>query len=163
LPRLLEVTALADIIVYVASDERYNDEVPTQYLHMMLQTGKPVVVCLTKMRESDAPALVTHFQREVLSKLPPGVIGCLTIPHLTAAQLADPVHETARYRIPLLNQVGVLGSPAAAARRRSVRTATNFLINDQERLLAAAQADVKALESWRDTVQNGQVEFNNRY
>src|SRR5262249_8477389 len=29
-PRLLEIAALADVVVYVASDERYNDEVPTQ-------------------------------------------------------------------------------------------------------------------------------------
>src|SRR5207244_13304047 len=28
--RLMEVAALSDVIVYVASDERYNDEVPTQ-------------------------------------------------------------------------------------------------------------------------------------
>ena len=32
IPRLLEAAALADVIVYVASDERYNDEVPTQFL-----------------------------------------------------------------------------------------------------------------------------------
>ena len=65
MPRLLEVAGLADVIVYVASDERYNDEVPTQFLHLLLQAGKPVVVCLTKMREADAPALVAHFQKEV--------------------------------------------------------------------------------------------------
>ena len=55
-PRLLEVAALADVLVYVASDERYNDEVPTQFLKLLLQAGKPVVVCLTKMREADAAA-----------------------------------------------------------------------------------------------------------
>ena len=54
---MLEIAALADVIVYVASDERYNDEVPTQFLHLLLQAGKPVVVCLMKMREPDAPAL----------------------------------------------------------------------------------------------------------
>src|SRR5262249_45352611 len=37
--RLLEVAGLADIIIYVASDERYNDEVPTQFLGLLLQTG----------------------------------------------------------------------------------------------------------------------------
>src|SRR5205085_3250910 len=31
-PRLFEVAALADVVVYVASDERYNDEIPTQFL-----------------------------------------------------------------------------------------------------------------------------------
>ena len=55
-PRLLEVAALADVIVYVASDERYNDEVPTQFLHLLVRAGKAVVVVLTKMAESQAPA-----------------------------------------------------------------------------------------------------------
>ncbi|MCS7023139.1 MAG: 50S ribosome-binding GTPase, partial [Gemmataceae bacterium] len=35
--RLLEVAALADILVYVASDERYNDEVPTQFFHLLIK------------------------------------------------------------------------------------------------------------------------------
>src|SRR5215475_5211075 len=45
-PRLLEIAALADVLVYVASDERYNDEVPTQFLRLLLRSGKMVVVCL---------------------------------------------------------------------------------------------------------------------
>ncbi len=68
-PRLLEVCGLADVIVYVASDERYNDEVPTQFLKMLLQTGKTVVVCLVKMKEVDAPAFVAHFKKDVLGKI----------------------------------------------------------------------------------------------
>src|SRR5437763_1939577 len=106
-PRLLEVAGLADVIVYVASDERYNDEVPTEFLRLLLQAGKPVVACLVKMREADAPAFLEHFRREVIDKLPPGVVGCLPIPHLTAEQLADAVQSAARWRIPLLNQVAV--------------------------------------------------------
>ncbi|MBI1831379.1 MAG: 50S ribosome-binding GTPase, partial [Planctomycetes bacterium] len=69
-PRLLEVAALADVVVYVASDERYNDEVPTQFLRVLLQAGKMVVICLMKMREADAPAFLAHFQREVLDRMP---------------------------------------------------------------------------------------------
>src|SRR5262249_17499903 len=106
--RLLEVVGLADIIVYVASDERYNDEVPTQYLRLLLQAGKPVVICLVKMKEADAPAMVAHFQNEVLSRLPGGAFACIPIPYLTPEQLANLNGETARYRIPLVNQVMVL-------------------------------------------------------
>jgi hypothetical protein len=161
--RLLEAAALADVLVYVASDERYNDEVPTQFLSLLVQTGKPVVVCLTKMRESDAPALTAHFQREVLGRLPQAVVECLAIPFLTPAQLADPVHQAARYRIPLLNQVAVLGEPPVAARQQAVRGAASYLVANCDRLLAVARQDLAALQSWRDIVQAGQVEFNNRY
>ena len=61
-PRLIEVAALADVVVYVASDERYNDEVPTQFLHLLVRAGKAVVVVLTKMAEAQAGQIVEHFQ-----------------------------------------------------------------------------------------------------
>src|SRR5262249_20527496 len=127
IPRLLEAAALADVLVYVASDERYNDEMPTQFLELLLRTGKPVVCCLMKMREAEAPVIVDHFRKEVLSRMPPGVVGTLAIPYMTPAQLADPVRNAGRYRIPLVNQVMVLGNPALTARRRGVYGAVRYL------------------------------------
>ena len=64
------MAGLADVLVYVASDERYNDEVPTQFLRLLLQTSKPVIVVLTKMREADAEPLVQHFRQEVVKTMP---------------------------------------------------------------------------------------------
>jgi len=167
IPRLMEAAALADILVYVASDERYNDEVPTQFLDLLLQTGKPVVVCLLKMKDSDAPALIAHFQKEVVSHLPHppggGVVSTLAIPFLTLAQLADPARQAARYRIPLLNQVAVLGMPPLSARRRSVAGATAYLVRHTEQLLSVAQQDLRAMQSWQSVVVAGQAEFEQRY
>jgi hypothetical protein len=162
-PRLLEVSGLADVIVYVASDERYNDEVPTQFLHLLLETGRPVVTCLMKMQEADAPALVAHFQREVLARMPAGTVGCLPIPQLSREQLADPARLAPRHRIPLLNQVAVLGSSPAALRRRTVRGAMNFLCSACQQLLHVAREDITALQNWRNLVHGGQVEFDQRY
>ncbi len=161
--RLIEVASLADVIVYVASDERYNDEVPTQFLHLLLEAGKPVVVCLTKMREADAPALAGHFQQEVVSRMPRGVVGVLALPFLTPSQLLDTSTLLARYRIPLLNQVAVLGANVQAARRRTVLGANHFLVHVHERLLAVARNDLAALESWQALVRTGQAEFDARY
>jgi len=161
--RLLEIAGLADVIVYVASDERYNDEAPTQFLSLLLQAGKPVVCCLMKMREGNAPAIIDHFQKEVLAKIGAGNVPCLAIPHLTPEQLADPVHLAAKYRIPLLNQVTVLGEPPEAARRRGVRWAANYLQASQDRLLGAVRRDLAALQEWRRVVLNGQIEFDSRY
>jgi hypothetical protein len=161
--RLLEIAGLADVIVYVASDERYNDEAPTQFLNLLLQAGKPVVCCLMKMREENAPAIIDHFQKEVLAKIGAANVPCLAIPHLTPEQLADPIHLAAKYRIPLLNQVTVLGEPAEAARRRGVRWAANYLQAAQDRLLGAVRRDLAALQEWRRVVLNGQIEFDSRY
>lgn len=162
-PRLLEVASLADVIVYVASDERYNDAVPTQYLKLLLQTGKLVVVCLVKMKEPDVPSFLQHFQSDVLAKLPGRVVACLAIPHLSREQLADPLRLANLWRIPLLNQVSVLGDPPAAARQRSVQATLMFLRAGQELLLGVAKADLEALESWRRIVVEGRNEFDNRY
>ncbi len=161
--RLLEVAALADVIVYVASDERYNDEVPTQFLRMLLQAGKNVTVCLVKMREADAPAFVGHFKADVLGRMPRAPVDVLAIPHLSHAQLADPVRHAAKYRIPLVNQINVLGEPINLARRRTVQNAIHFLQGQHQRLLGVAQKDLAALEGWRNAVQEGQVEFDSRY
>jgi hypothetical protein len=167
IPRLIEVAALADVVVYVASDERYNDEVPTQFLELLVETGKPVVACLVKMREADAPALLAHFRREVLAHLAQprggGVVACLPIPHLSAEQLADPARAAARFRVPLLNQVAVLGHPAAAARRRTVLGAVSYLVRKQEQLLGVARQDLAALQSWQAVVNAGRSEFEGRY
>jgi hypothetical protein len=162
-PRLLEVSGLADVLIYVASDERYNDEVPTQFLHLLLQTGKPVIACLVKMKETDAPALLAHFKQEVLDRLTPKVVSCLAVPYLEPEQRADPVHKAPKYRIPLLNQVAVLGGAAEAARKRSVQGAARYIKAGKDHLMAAAKEDVAALQTWRATVQTGQVEFDSRY
>src|SRR4051812_41319967 len=138
IPRLLEAAGLADVIVYVASDERYNDEVPTQFLKLLLQAGKPVIVCLTKMNEVNAEPLVKHFREEVVAGLPDGlgrgVISVVPIPYLSARQLADPVREAGRYRVPLVNQVAVLGNPPATARRRTIVGGCRLLTQQQSAL-----------------------------
>ena len=162
-PRLLEVTALADVVVFVASDERYNDEVPSQFLRLVLQSGKMVVVCLMKMKEADAPAFVAHFQREVLDRMPARAVATLTVPHLTPLQIVDPNRNAPTFRVPIVNQIFVLGEPASAARRRTVRAATNYLNTHQQHLLTVARDDLTALDGWRLLVREGQNEFDARY
>jgi hypothetical protein len=163
-PRLLEVAGLADVIVYVASDERYNDAVPTQFLRLLLEAGKPVIVCLTKMSEAAAATILAHFQKEVLERVPPGRVKCLAIPHLTPEELSDPRQGKAKeYRTLLLNQVAVLGDAPAATRRRTVESITRFLTGATERLLAVARDDVAVMQKWRAEVHYGQLEFDQRY
>jgi 50S ribosome-binding GTPase len=162
-PRLLEIAALADVIVYVASDERYNDEVPTEFLRLLLRSGKMVVVCLMKMREADAPAFVAHFQGAVLDQMPARAVATLTVPQLTQAQLINPNRNAPTFRVPIVNQIFVLGSPPEAARQRTVRAAAAYLSSHQQHLLSVAQDDLIALEGWQNLVREGQTEFDARY
>lgn len=164
-PRLIEASGLADVVVYVASDERYNDEIPTQFLKMLLHTNKPVVVCLMKMREADAAAMAAHFRKEVLDGMPDGlgrgVVSVLPVPFLSRQQLADPINEAKKYRIPLLNQVAVLGG--AASRRRNVVGASNYLTRHQAELVSVAKNDLDTMQRWQQVCVSGQGEFEGRY
>lgn len=162
-PRLLEVAALADVVVYVASDERYNDAVPTQYLKLLLQAGKAVVVCLVKMKEPDVPVFLQHFQSSVLTQMPGKAVACIAVPHLSREQLVDPLRLANAWRIPLVNQINVLAEPAETARRRSVLAAMNFLKSGEHVLLGVARQDLEALDTWRRIVQEGRTEFDTRY
>lgn len=159
--RLIEVAALADVIVFVASDERYNDEIPTRFLDLFLRTGKTVIVCLVKVREDDAAAFVDHFKKDVGKRLsaPPAAI--VTIPHLPFAQLRDPVEQAGAFRERLLAEVRRLSH--GDARQRTVQAALRYLKAHQGELETVAREDLAALDGWRKTVQAGQAEFEERY
>jgi hypothetical protein len=116
-----------------------------------------------KMREEDATAFVAHFNQEVVSKLPSGVMSTLAIPFLRPQQLADPARQAVKYRIPLLNQVAVLGGTPAVTRQRTIFGAMYYLRRAQEELLASTRRDVLAMESWQAAVHNGRLEFDQRY
>ncbi|MFO0864982.1 MAG: hypothetical protein U0744_10080 [Gemmataceae bacterium] len=141
----------------------YNDEVPTQYLRLLLEAGKTVVVMLMKMRATDVPAFLAHFEKEVVSKLPGVPVAIMATPQLSYEQLSDPIRKANDYRVPLLNQILVLGTPADAARKRTLHAALRFLKEGQTKLLSVARADLEAIETWRNSVQSGKAEFENRY
>ncbi len=163
--RLIEVMALADLVVYVASDERYNDEVPTQFLQLILQAGKPVLACILKMREEQSQAIIDHFRKEVVARMPEctRVAACLAVPHLTPEQLADPINRATAYRRPLIEQASWWAKRPTETRRQVVRGAAGYLEQFQDQLVAAAQQDLLALRSWRDLVHGGRSEFEARY
>jgi energy-coupling factor transporter ATP-binding protein EcfA2 len=162
-PRLLEVAALADVVVYVASDERYNDAVPTHYLRLLLQAGKPIVAVLTKMKPTHAADIIAHFKKEVVQELPKGRLAIFAVPHLTPDELAEPVAKAAGHRIPIVNQIAVLGEHPEKLRQADVVSSMRFLQNSCDQLLAAARDDVQALEQWQQLVTRGEAEFNERY
>ncbi len=167
--RLMEVTALADVIVYVASDERYNDEVPTQFLHLLVRAGKAVVVVLTKVREVDAAALIEHFKQEILGrlpKLPDGnvpAVPVIAFPQMPMSERTDPAGAGAKHRVALLNQVLVQAESETAARARTVTNAARYLSTAGDGLLDVARRDLAEFELWKNTVYRGMAEFEDRY
>ena len=167
--RLMEVVGLADVIVYVASDERYNDEIPTQFLHHVIRAGKAVIVCLTKMRDTEIEPMTEHFRKEVLGKLPkiPGAertpIPCVCIPQLPPEVRSDPAGRGAKYRVQLLNELLVVCPTPEIARARTVQNALRYLQTAGEGLLDVARKDLTEIDNWRAFVNAGRQEFEQRY
>jgi hypothetical protein len=111
--------------------------------------------------------MVSHFHKDVVARLNApsggGVVGTLAIPYLSPAELADPARTAGRYRVPLLNQVAVLGSPPESARRRSALGATRYLAHACDELLSVARADLEAMQRWQAVVTAGRNDFDTRY
>jgi hypothetical protein len=166
--RVLEILGLSDLVVFVASDERYNDAVPTRFLEMVLQSGKPVVVVLTKMKPEDGPTIREHFRNEVLGKFriqrsDPMSVPVITIPFLTIDERNDPVEKAKNYRIALLNQVLALISDPRPARLRVVSNGWKFLRSISDRLMELAKPDLQALEAWQKRVDEAVEQIEQRY
>ena len=166
--RLMEVVALADVVIYVASDERYNDEAPTQFLHLVIKAGKPVVCCLTKMRGADETAMTAHFRQVILGKLPAAVadipaIPVTAIPDIPSAVRADPAGAGAKYRAGLWNPILALCPTLEDARARTVANAVKYLESAGQGLLEVARRDLGELELWRTSVSGGETQFAERY
>ena len=166
--RLMEVVALADIVVYVASDERYNDIVPTQFLHLMIQAGKAVVCCLTKMREVNEEAMLADFRAKIIGQLPKSVgeipaVPVVSIPWLADEARKDPAGIGAKYRVGLLNQILALCPTPEIARRRTLTNAVKYLESAGDGLLDVARRDLTEFDQWRAAVAVGRGQFEERY
>jgi len=163
--RLVETIGLADLVIYVASDERYNDAWPTQYLRYVLQAGKPVVAVLTKMNPRDAEPLVQHFRREVIAKIPEclGVSAVVAMPQLSAAEQEDPSGVGKAAREVVVQPVTWWLRHPQKTRQESVQRALRFLNQFQDRLLAPARHDLAAVETWEKWVEEGKCVFTQRY
>ncbi len=163
--RLLEVVGMTDIVIYVASDERYNDSLPTQFLQMILQCGKPVIAVLTKMKEEHVQPLIEHFRSQVIAKLPEctRVAACIGIPFMSAAALTDPAGPAKPYHDQLTETLQWWVARPERTQTEVARSAAKFILQQQDELLSLAKSDLQALNAWQKVVKDGRVDFTQRY
>jgi hypothetical protein len=119
------------------------------------------------MNEANAQAMITHFQNEVLGRLPKGPTGAppipvLAIPFLTPGQLADPIAQASQHRIGLINQT-LAFADGTNARQRSINNAIEYLSNSGSDFLQVAQTELTAIDQWQSLVRSSQGDFDNRY
>ena len=155
IPRLIEAAALADVVVYVASDERYNDEIPTQFLKLLLQAGKPVVCLLAedargRRRRSDR-AFSEGGAGPTARRSLPGRGRHAGDPAPEPATACRPGAPGPRYRIPLVNQVAVMGPAEHRPQAQRSSALPTSWSSSNEQLLGVARDDMEAPEELAST------------
>lgn len=163
--RVIEIAAVADVCVYVASDERYNDELPTNFLHAVTEAGKPTIVVLTKMFETDSAEFISLFRQQVVARLKqPGRI-LLIYPIPTPTQVK--VHELWTSAVPhganLRREITRTTSDLLGARRRAAARAAEYLSSRRGRLLDPLARDLGEWRLWVEQVRRSASAAVQRY
>ena len=163
--RVIEIAALADVCIYVASDERYNDELPTNFLQALLEAGKPTIVTLTKMSPYDADELVEHFRQQVLARLKEPELVKEVYPIPTPLQVkAQELWTTAfPHGARLREIINQITSDLATLRRRAREYGARYLASRRGRLLDPLSRDVGEWRLWVEQVRRAANAAVQRY
>lgn len=163
--RVIEIAGLAHVCVYVASDERYNDELPTNFLQAMLDAGKWVVVVLTKVSPSDADELVRLFQTQVVKNLGNNdrILAIVPIPCPPPGKFSALWTESMPYGGQIREAIERATADFAELQRESRFTAARYLLAQQSRLLDPLRQDLAEWRSWIELVRQAANEAVVRY
>jgi hypothetical protein len=163
--RVIEPVSLADLIVYAASDERYNDLIPSRFLALLLQAGKPTICCLTKLAPEDIPTITTAFRNQVISVLPNNylILALATLPFLSPWALADPAGAGNSHRQALLDSLRPWQHQAARHRHAAAERALAFLDQVKQELHPRIHRAASLLTDWEDLVRRTGEQFEKKY
>ena len=163
--RVLEIAGLAHVGVYVASDERYNDELPTNFLQGMLEAGKWVVVALTKVSTLDADELIGLFRRQVVSRLKyrERILAVLAIPAPPPGKLHQLWTDEFPHGDRLREAVEQATADFATAQQQARQAAAEHLHRLRVRLLEPLEADLGEWRAWTESVRQSANQVVLRY
>lgn len=155
--RVIEIAGLAEVVVYVASDERYNDELPTSFLQGLLEAGKWVIVVLTKVDADEAEELEQLFHRQVASRLThaENIIGTVTIPNPGADRVDALWTDAFPWGMRLRELVETATGDFATCKKTARSRAVAYLADRQSRLLEPVRGDLGEWETWIELVRQG--------
>lgn len=153
--RVVEIAALADLCIYVASDERYNDELPTQFFQSVLDAGKPTIVVMTKMSPLDVDEFIALFRQQVvaLSRHPENVMDVSAIPAPMAGKVADLWSDAYPHGQRLREMVTRCLDDLELVRHRASLATLELLKDRQDQLLKPLEVDVHQWRTWSELVR----------
>lgn len=163
--RVIEIAGLAHIGLYVASDERYNDELPTNFLQALLDAGKSIVVALTKVSPTDAAELTRLFQDQVLSRLRQRhrVVAVITIPSPPDLRLDSLWTEEFPHGRQLRDAIARVSDDPVHLRADARQAAGKYLTERQTRLLEPLRRDLGEWRAWAEMVRQQANESAQRF
>ena len=163
--RVIEIAALADVTLYVASDERYNDELPTRFLRTMLAAGRPVVAVLTKAHPADAAELERMFREQVLAKCEGAehVADVVVIPAPPGGRVETLWAGDHPAAVRLRTAVTGLTADLRGLRSQLVERAVLFLSRRQDEALAPLRLELDQWDQWREAVRGAAAEAKRTY
>lgn len=136
---------LADAVVFVATPEKYNDELCVRYLRQATELEKSLVCVLNK----GADAEVARDFREVVVPGLGGTVTVITLPYVTPKP--DPKTGEA-YRAELQRLVLRPREEGAQLRRSATRGAAAWLGRDLQRITARLREELSELDRVRSEV-----------
>jgi hypothetical protein len=147
---VLEVAALADVIVLVVSKEKYADLSVWKTLQLLEPLRRPLVVCLNKTGE-DARDLLVAALRTRLAELTPraGTIEVIAMPYCPGIDTlvsAAPPREAAELRTALQRAL------AGADRQRRAAGVHHLLTQHWTAWMEPVRAELEAAGIWEQSV-----------
>jgi hypothetical protein len=163
--RVIEPVSLADLVVYAASDERYNDLIPSRFLALLLQAGKPTLCCLTKLAREDILTITTAFRNQVLAALPSNhlILNVAVLPFIPPTALADPTGAGNSYRQALLDCLRPWQQQAARHRQEAAQRALAFLHQVTQELHPRVESATSLLTDWEGLLRRPGENFRTGY
>lgn len=164
---VVEVVALADVVVYVTSVEKYAVSHMVEWIFLLHEAGIPFLECLNKTRQRDQAEVIRsqrtrHFPEMArqlgLSAPEPRIVGLRYLVEGTEQDLWGPHHpEAAKLRSLALEMV------QGADRATAGVAALNFCLQRVERLLEPARLEARATEQWTVAVEKAVQDFSAVY
>ena len=163
LAAVIEAAAVADVIVYVTSIEKYAVADLVEWLFELADAGIPIIECLNKTSKQNRPLVIQKQAEDVLPAvsrrlgLPPPRLRVVALRYMTDGEEADlwgaDHPEAAELRQATLASLPPLGDMAQA------KSALRSVLRRVERVLEPARMELSVRDTWNAAVRTAVAAF----
>lgn len=160
---VLEIAALADVLIFVVSKEKYADLSVWNMLSLVAPLGKRVIFCINKLSSDAADAIPAAVRSRLAERIPElAQMPIVSLPYLPAIRDAA---------LPLIDHAAQLRnavSTPAVGERLSNRAGVAALIEQHwDQWTAPIRAQSAAEQQWRDSIaasiDTASIAYRNEY